>query len=123
MHSLLLLGGLALSLSVDAFAVTSMPDVTPTLDARGIIPTTSGQIGVNPVEEELGEPSTYVADIGTDTGLLTLAGGTTHVGKNFLEVLSSSDKKLVDRCQYRVSDNGNDYQWSLYDNEHPYSTC
>ena len=45
-----------------------------------IVPTTTGQIGVNPVESELGNPDTYVGEIyGTDTLYITQTDTTTAV--------------------------------------------
>ncbi|KAL9126567.1 MAG: hypothetical protein Q9217_004397 [Psora testacea] len=79
-HLLWLLGS---CIAVDAFAITATPAATPVLKKRAIVPTTAGQIGINPVEEELGEATQYVAEIGTDTGLLTLQDSTTHwIGVN-----------------------------------------
>lgn len=40
---------------------------------KAIVPTTSGQIGVNPVINDLGDPSTYIGRIiGIDTQYITL---------------------------------------------------
>jgi len=58
---------------------------TPTINIRGqnaINPTTSGQIGVNPVQSDLGDPDTYIGEIyGTDTQYITIDPdqGTTKV--------------------------------------------
>jgi len=58
---------------------------TPTINVRGeeaIVPTTSGQIGVNPVASDLGDPDTYIGEIyGTDTQYITIDPdqGTTKV--------------------------------------------
>jgi hypothetical protein len=46
---------------------------------HAIVPTKSGQIGINPVTEDIGPASQYVAPIGTDTGRLSLDGSTTKV--------------------------------------------
>jgi hypothetical protein len=48
-------------------------------EAKAIVPTTSGQIGINPVSIRLGSSPQYVAPIGTDTGILQQVGSTTKV--------------------------------------------
>ena len=75
--------------SGEASMVTASPkyvQATPTVRARNdfkidaIVPTTAGQIGINPVESDLGDPDTYVGQIyGTDTQYITLADTTTAV--------------------------------------------
>jgi hypothetical protein len=72
---------------------------TPTIHVRGeeaIIPTTSGQIGINPVESDLGNAETYIGEIyGTDTQYITVDPdqGTTkvslHKSKNSLAPLKT----------------------------------
>lgn len=42
-------------------------------DIKAIVPVSSGQIGINPVENDLGDPSTYIGIIyGVDTQYITL---------------------------------------------------
>jgi hypothetical protein len=68
---------------------------TPTVKARGdfkidaVVPTTAGQIGINPVESDLGDPDTYVGSIyGTDTQYITLDVGDTATKVSFsLEII------------------------------------
>lgn len=44
---------------------------------KAIVPVSSGQIGINPVEYDLGDPSTYIGIIyGVDTQYLTLETAT-----------------------------------------------
>jgi hypothetical protein len=49
---------------------------TPTVKEHGIlaiVPTATGQIGINPVISDLGDPDTYIGEIyGTDTQYITL---------------------------------------------------
>lgn len=59
---------------------------TPTINPRGdfqidaVVPTTKGQIGINPIESDLGDPETYIGSIyGTDTQYITLQDTTTKV--------------------------------------------
>ena len=73
----------------DAALITSRPIATPTIEARigpkidAIVPTTAGQIGINPVESDLGDPDTYLGTIyGTDTLYITMDAATTKVGLN-----------------------------------------
>jgi hypothetical protein len=73
----------------DAALITSRPAATPTIKARiapkidAIVPTTAGQIGINPVESDLGDPDTYLGTIyGTDTQYITMDAATTKVGSN-----------------------------------------
>jgi hypothetical protein len=52
-----------------AFVITQPPDFqipTPTITGRGIkavVPTTAGEIGVNPVLSDLGDAETYIGQI------------------------------------------------------------
>lgn len=47
-------------------------------EIKAIIPTSSGQIGINPVLADLGDPTTYVGQIfGADTQYITLVTMTT----------------------------------------------
>ena len=69
--------------------ITSRPTATPTIKARigpkidAIVPTTAGQIGINPVESVLGDPDTYLGTIyGTDTQYITIDAATTKVSSN-----------------------------------------
>jgi hypothetical protein len=69
-----------------AFVITQPPDFqlpTPTITGRGIkavVPTTAGEIGVNPVLSDLGDAETYVGQIfGTDTQYINIADTTTQV--------------------------------------------
>jgi hypothetical protein len=62
-----------------AFVITPRANVarpTPTLKDDGIkaiVPTSAGQIGINPVISDLGDPDTYIGEIfGTDTQYITL---------------------------------------------------
>ncbi|KAE9364360.1 hypothetical protein N431DRAFT_105536 [Stipitochalara longipes BDJ] len=87
----------------DAALVTSRPTATPTIKARigrnidAIVPTTTGQIGINPVESDLGDPSTYLGIIyGTDTQYITVDSYTTKwIGVN-TEYLSIDGTSTVD---------------------------
>lgn len=70
---------LSLSWILNASVITPRPNValpTPTLKENGIlaiVPTTAGQIGINPVISDLGDPDTYIGEIfGTDTQYITL---------------------------------------------------
>lgn len=70
-----------------AALITSYPLLTPTVNARvipkvdAIVPTTAGEIGINPVESDLGDPATYLGEIyGTDTQYITMDVATTKVG-------------------------------------------
>jgi hypothetical protein len=69
-----------------AFVITQPPDFqlpTPTIAGRGIkavVPTTAGEIGVNPVLSDLGDAETYVGQIfGTDTQYINIVDTTTQV--------------------------------------------
>jgi hypothetical protein len=67
-----------------AFVITrSPPQPTKTIKRRAvdaIIPTSIGQIGVNPVLLDLGDADTYVGEIyGTDTQYITVVDTTTSV--------------------------------------------
>lgn len=61
--------GLAMTTRVLAFTIT----------VRAVEPTETGQIGVNPVSDDLGNPSDYAGSIGVDTQYLTTEGSTTKV--------------------------------------------
>jgi hypothetical protein len=65
----------------NAVSVTQNPSATPVRRAEfAVIPTTAGQIGVNPVEDDLGPSSTYKGSVApTDTALITADAGTTRV--------------------------------------------
>ncbi|KAH8819032.1 Spherulation-specific family 4-domain-containing protein [Xylogone sp. PMI_703] len=75
--SLWLLGLVQLGNAAVLSVTSSDAKTTPTLKDHGIlaiIPTTSGQIGINPVESDLGDPATYIGDIyGTDTQYITVS--------------------------------------------------
>lgn len=75
MRSLILGFGLAIASYARASIVT--PISTPTLTARAIVPTSAGQIGVNPVDVGLGTPGQYVGPIGSDTNVIAQDGSTT----------------------------------------------
>jgi hypothetical protein len=69
-----------------AFVITQPPDFqlpTPTITGRGIkavVPTTAGEIGINPVLSDLGDAETYVGQIfGTDTQYINIVDTTTQV--------------------------------------------
>jgi len=63
-----------------ATTITQAPDPTHILPERAIIPTKSGQIGINPVEEDIGDPSTYIGQVApTDSPYLVLHGQETQV--------------------------------------------
>ena len=68
----------------NAAVVTTIPNKpTPTLKGPvlfAITPTTAGQIGINPVTSDLGDPDTYVGQIhGTDTQYITQTEAKTKV--------------------------------------------
>ena len=70
---------LSLSWISNASVITPRPNVarpTPTFkenEILAIVPTTAGQIGINPVISDLGDPDTYIGEIfGTDTQYITL---------------------------------------------------
>lgn len=73
----------------DASMITIPPRATiPTPTIKGqneggifaVNPTTKGQIGINPVESDLGDPDTYIGSIyGTDTQYITLQETSTKV--------------------------------------------
>lgn len=47
---------------------------------HAIVPTSSGQIGINPVSEELGNPNNYIlTDLGPQNPVLTLSDNVYHV--------------------------------------------
>jgi hypothetical protein len=64
----------------DAFSITSYAAPTLSIEETGVkvvIPTSTGQIGVNPVPSDLGDPITYVGEIyGTDTQYITVDDST-----------------------------------------------
>jgi hypothetical protein len=69
--------------------ITFRPTATPTIKARigpkidAIVPTTAEQIGINPVESDLGDPNTYLGAIyGTDVQYITIDTATTKLGSN-----------------------------------------
>jgi hypothetical protein len=62
-----------------ALASTITHIIPETLTRRAINPTSSGQIGVNPVTLDPAGVSQYVGPIGTDTNILSLDGSTTKV--------------------------------------------
>ena len=66
-----------------AFSISFTPTPTSSINGAGekaIVPTTPGQIGVNPIMSDLGDPATYVGEIfGTDTQYITLDVLTTKV--------------------------------------------
>lgn len=69
-----------------AFVITQPPDFqlpTPTITGRrikAVVPTTAGEIGVNPVLSDLGDAETYVGQIfGTDTQYINIVDTTTQV--------------------------------------------
>lgn len=68
--------------------------------ARAIIPTVSGQIGINPVSAGLGDPSDYVGPIGTDTNLYQVVQSTTKVPFFLMTVEISTNIMLVDWCKH-----------------------
>jgi len=75
---------------VEALLITPKPTATPAHHARGIggikaiVPVSSGQIGINPVISDLGDPLTYVGEIfGTDTQYITILSTTTEVSCDF----------------------------------------
>jgi len=49
------------------------------VNIAAIIPTAPGEIGINPVSDEIGPASQYAAPIGPDTQLLQPEAGTTKV--------------------------------------------
>lgn len=58
--------------------ITLAPGATPVNNA--IIPTAPGQVGVNPVEEDIGDPDIYRGTIQhADSTLITVDAGTTKV--------------------------------------------
>ncbi len=60
--------------------VSLLPAIPSDIPKHAIVPTASGQIGVNPVESDLGNPTTYVGQIyGTDTQYITQTSSTTKV--------------------------------------------
>lgn len=72
-----------------ASVITVQSDIfqpSPTVGPRGekaIVPTTSGQIGVNPVESDLGDAQKYIGVIyGTDTQYIMQTSLTTKVSMN-----------------------------------------
>ena len=96
----------------NAALITTLPKATPTIQARidakinAIVPTTTGQIGINPVESDLGDPSTYVGSIyGTDTKYITVDSWTTKVSSKFDRKLTAYSA-LVDQCEYTIHVNG-----------------
>ena len=69
--------------------LTSRTSATPTTKGRSgsqihaVVPTTKGQIGINPVETDLGDASTYLGSVyGTDTKYITVDATTTKVSPN-----------------------------------------
>lgn len=80
MRSLLLL---TLPLAASAFTITAKPEATKAINNRATIPTTSGQIGVNPVEDELGDDNQRGVIQHADTQYITTEGSTTKwIGVN-----------------------------------------
>lgn len=75
---------------VAASVITLPPDFlqpTRTVHGRGekaIEPTSAGQIGVNPVESDLGDANTYIGVVyGTDTLYITVTDTVTNVSCSF----------------------------------------
>jgi hypothetical protein len=99
---------IAMSWIADAFFTTSQ--LTPTVPIRatvvkGIMPTTSGQIGVNPVLSELGDPTTYIGEIyGSDTQYITVDDASTKVGL-LIHILLMARNFLHSKSSYAVSEN------------------
>lgn len=69
--------------SIHGLFITTTRQPSPTLcgrDELAVVPTASGQIGVNPVISELGDPETYMGQIfGSDTLFITVTTTSTHV--------------------------------------------
>lgn len=68
--------------------------------ARAIVPTVSGQIGINPVSAGLGDPSDYVGPIGTDTNLYQVVQSTTKVLSFMMNMEITTNVLLVDWCKH-----------------------
>lgn len=92
---------LSLLARVDGAFISSRPTPTPTINERAgphilaIVPTTKGQIGINPVESDLGDATTYWGSIGsTDTQYITTDDTTTKVTLNF-EIFDSEITSLT----------------------------
>jgi len=90
----------AIKLVSNVIAVPEDPHITPApvLRARAseqnkaIVPTASGQIGVNPVSSELGSPDDYLlTNLGPDNPLVTYNGQTYQVS---YEIWQSKLSKL-----------------------------
>lgn len=92
----------ALNLVSSAVAIPEDAHITPApvLRARlddqikAIVPTTSGQIGVNPVDVSLGSPDDYLLTaLGPDNLLVTYNGQTYQVSRhccmNFIDLLTN----------------------------------
>jgi len=86
---------------------------------NAIVPTTTGQIGVNPVESDLGNLSTYVGSIyGTDTKYITVDSWSTKVNSR-LDLMLSAYSALVDWCKYTILVNGWHFHgWRRYCNRY-----
>ena len=81
----------------NAFHITSQGHIAQpsrTVKRReelAVVPTTAGEIGINPVESDLGDADSYVGEIyGTDTQYITISDITTQVC-----VLSHTLRSLV----------------------------
>lgn len=60
--------------------ITESPSPTPLIAIRAAPPVSAGQIGVNPVESDLGNPTTYIGQIfGSDTQYITVISVSTAV--------------------------------------------
>lgn len=74
---------LLLPLAAKASTITTSPEATKTINNRGIVPTTTGQIGVNPVEDELGADNQRGVIQHADTQYIQTEGKTTKwIGVN-----------------------------------------
>ena len=61
------------------FARVQAATITLSIHENAIVPTSPGQIGVNPVTVGIGPAEEYLGPIGTDTNYLTPEGSTTKV--------------------------------------------
>lgn len=64
----------------DGPQITSVPTLLKDRDIFAINPTSSGQIGINPVTSDLGDPFSYVlTKLGTSNPVVTWDGSVYHV--------------------------------------------
>jgi hypothetical protein len=77
--------GVVVNAAPDAAQVTPAPILLQSRAINAIDPTSSGQIGVNPVSEELGDPSSYVlTNLSPNNPVLTWDGSVYHAS-HYLE--------------------------------------